>query len=138
MMGGHVSTTAPEGYATAAAERRCEPRAVVDLAVQVKGIDADGERFEQAAVARNISLAGALLLGIQRTLRPGDLLRVRHGDRSAKFRVVWASPSTLAGAIKVAVHRIETEPSIWKESAGREAEAPAKPNRPRMAATAQS
>jgi hypothetical protein len=99
----------------------------VDLAVQVKGIDADGERFEQAAVARKISLAGALLLGIQRTLRPGDVLRVRHGDRSAKFRVVWASPSALAGAIKVAVHRIETEPSIWKESAGREAEAPANP-----------
>jgi hypothetical protein len=77
----------------------------VDLAVQVKGIDADGERFEQAAVAKNISLAGALLLGIQRTLRPGDVLRVRHGERSAKFRIVWASPSALAGAIKVAVQR---------------------------------
>ena len=136
MMAGDVSTTAPEGYATAAPERRCEPRAFVDLAVQVKGIDADGERFEQAAVARNISLAGALLLGIQRTLRPGDVLRVRHGDRSAKFRIVWASPS--AGAVKVAVQRIEAEPSIWKESAGREAEVPAKPNRPRMAATARS
>ena len=138
MMAGDVSTTAPEGYTTAAAERRCEPRALVDLAVQVKGIDADGERFEQAAVARNISLAGALLLGIQRTLRPGDVLRVRHGDRSAKFRIVWTSPSASAGAIKVAVQRIETEPSIWKESAGREAEAPARPNRPRMAATAES
>ena len=76
-----MSTTAPEGYATAAAERRCEPRALVDLAVQVKGIDADGERFEQAAVARNISLAGALLLGIQRTLRPGDDLSMLRQER---------------------------------------------------------
>jgi|SRR5208337_3756336 len=111
-----------------AAERRCEQRAIADLAVQVTGIDTVGKRFEQAAVARNISLAGALLLGIQRKLRPGDLLRVRHGDRSAKFRVVWVSPSTLAGAIKVAVQRIDTEPSIWQESAGQETEALAKPN----------
>ena len=133
-----MSTTAPEGYATAAAERRRERRALVDLAVQVWGIDAYGMNFAQAAVATNISTRGALLLGIQRTLRPGNVLRIRHGDRSAKFRVVWVSPSALAGAVKVAVQRIETELSIWKESAGREAEAPAKPNRPRMAATAQS
>jgi hypothetical protein len=69
---------------------------------------------------------GRRLLGIQRALRPGDVLMVRHGGRSAKFRIVWASPSALAGAIKVAVQRIETEPSIWKESAGRKAKAPAK------------
>ena len=120
-----MPSPAPEGCATGAPDRRCERRTLVELAVEVSGIDVVGKRFEQKAVARNVSLAGALLLGIKRAMRPGDLLRVHYGDNSAKFRVVWVSPIA-AGATEIAVQRIETDPPIWP-AGGQKAEAPAKP-----------
>lgn len=98
-----------------APERRSEPRVSVDLSVQVYGIDADGKRFEQAVKARNISLRGALLVGLERTLRSGDLIKIQRGDRSARFQVVWVSPDTLARTLKVAVQRIEADPCIWAD-----------------------
>ena len=96
-------------------ERRSEPRVSVDLSVQVCGIDADGKRFEQAAKARNISMRGALLVGLERTLRSGDLIKIQLGDASARFQVVWVSPDALAGKLKVAVQRIEADPCIWAD-----------------------
>ena len=105
-------------------ERRSEPRVSVDLRVQVCGIDADGKRFEQAATARNISLRGALLVGLDRTLRSGDLIKIQLGERSARFQVVWVSPDTLARTLKVAVQRIEADPCIWADKMVQQAELP--------------
>lgn len=76
----------------ALADNRRDPRSAVELTVQVCGIDADGKRFEQAAAAKNISMRGALLVGLQQTLRSGDVIKIQHGGGSARFRVVWVSP----------------------------------------------
>ena len=108
-----------------APERRSEPRVSVDLSVQVYGIDADGKRFEQAVKARNISLRGALLVGLERTLRSGDLIKIQRGDRSARFQVVWVSPDTLARTLKVAVQRIEADACIWADEMVQETGLPA-------------
>ena len=108
-----------------APDRRSEPRVSVDLSVQVCGIDADGRRFEQTAAAKNISLRGALLVGLGRTLRSGDLIKIQLGDASARFQVVWVSPDTLAGKLKVAVQRIEADPCIWADKIVESAELPA-------------
>ena len=118
------TTSVPEEQAMPAPERRSEPRVSVDLRVQVCGIDADGKRFEQAATARNISLRGALLVGLDRTLRSGDLIKIQLGERSARFQVVWVSPDTLARTLKVAVQRIEADSCIWADKVVQEAELP--------------
>lgn len=112
----------------AAPDRRSEQRTPADLPVHVHGIDTDGKRFEQAATAKSISPRGALLLGLQRELRSGDLIRIQSGDGSATFRVVWVSPSTLTGGIKVAVQRIEADPCIWADKIVKPAELPAPHN----------
>jgi len=44
-------------------DRRREPRILSDLPLQVWGVDNCGERFQQSACARDISLSGALLSG---------------------------------------------------------------------------
>jgi len=105
----------------AAPDRRSEARVPADFSVQVCGIDADGKRFEQAATAKNISLRGALLVGLRGAFRSGDLIKIQLGDASARFQVVWVSP---IGGIKVAVQRIEADPCIWADRMVQETELP--------------
>jgi len=112
----------------AAPDRRSEQRVPADLPVQVYGIDEDGKRFEQAATAKSLSPRGALLLGLNHGLRSGDLIKIQLGEGSAIFRVVWVSPSTLTGGIKVAVQRIEADPCIWADKIVKPAELPANPS----------
>lgn len=50
-------------------DRRREPRTPTDLPRLVWGVDIQGERFMQEAHARDISLSGALLSGIDADLR---------------------------------------------------------------------
>lgn len=120
----------------AAQDQRVELRLPADFGVQIWGTDANGINFAQAATAANISSRGALLLGIQRKLRSGDLIRIQYGEASAKFRVVWASPCPVAAGNKVAVQRIETEPCIWGDGLAERREPRPKPARPLVAAVA--
>ena len=55
-------------------DRRREPRTTADIALTVWGVDTRGERFLQVARARDISLSGALLSGLDAELRSGDVI----------------------------------------------------------------
>ena len=94
---------------------RKEPRTQADLAVRVWGIDAQGALFVQDAVARNISVSGALLCGIEQHLRIRDLIGVGYGDRQARYRVVWLRDSGTDRKIQVAVHKLKGEECPWKD-----------------------
>jgi len=96
-------------------ERRGEQRIPVSLKVRIWGIDKVGERFEQEAVARNISGGGALLSGINQALRPRDLLVVQYRANKASFRVVWTRPSGDDRRIIAAVQRREADECPWGE-----------------------
>ncbi len=96
-------------------DRRQEPRAESSLRVQIWGLDAQGLRFSQDAIARNISGSGALLSGVERQLRSGDLIGLQYGDLRARFRVVWMRESGNGEKIRVAVQKLETETCPWQE-----------------------
>jgi hypothetical protein len=55
-------------------DRRREPRKPLDLPLLVWGVDTQGERFLQEAHARDISLSGALLSGLDADLKSGDVI----------------------------------------------------------------
>jgi hypothetical protein len=97
-------------------DNRLERRTLADLVVQVWGTDIEGLSFAQAAVARNVSARGALLLGLKRTLRCDDLVRIQHRDQSARFRVVWVKRCAPTESTEVAVQRIATERCPWQEA----------------------
>lgn len=92
-----------------------ETRVESSLRVLIWGLDAQGLRFAQGAIARNISGSGALLSGVERQLRPGDLIGLQYGACRAHFRVVWTRESGNGEKIRVAVHRLETENCPWQE-----------------------
>ena len=94
-------------------ERRHEPRTKLDLALQVWGIDGKGEQFLQPARARDISLSGALLTGLDLSLRCGDVIGVLFAGKSACYRVVWVRYDATGEKMQVAVHRIAADACPW-------------------------
>jgi hypothetical protein len=96
-------------------DRRREPRTNVDLALKVWGLDTRGERFVQEAHARDISLSGALLSGLDAELRSGDVVGILYGSRKARFRVVWVRYDEAGDKMQAAVHRIDPDVCPWRE-----------------------
>ena len=96
-------------------DRRREPRTVVDLALTVWGVDTRGERFLQEAHARDISLSGALLTGLDAELRSGDVIGILYAGTKARYRVVWVRHSETGEKVQAAVHRFALDQCPWQE-----------------------
>ena len=96
-------------------ERRSEPRTKADLAITVWGVDARGERFLQKTHAREISLSGALLSGLELDLRSGDVVGILYAGKKARYRVVWVGYSGSPRKVLAAVHRFATDECPWKD-----------------------
>lgn len=97
------------------AEQRPEPRVSVNLPVRVFGMGADDRPFFQHAQASNISKEGALLSGIEHQLKVGNVIGVQHGNKKARFKVIWAID---AGAIQhnqVGVQLVPDQECPWNE-----------------------
>jgi hypothetical protein len=96
-------------------DRRREPRRDVGFALMVWGVDTRGERFLQEAYARNISLSGALLSGLDAELRSGDVIGILYAGKKARYRVVWVRQSGTSHKVQAAVHRFAADECPWKE-----------------------
>lgn len=96
-------------------DRRQESRLDAAIPVTVWGVDVRGERFLQEARARNISLSGALLSGLDAELRSGDVIGILQAGKKARFRVIWVRYGDIHSKIQAAVHRIEPDECPWKE-----------------------
>ena len=95
-------------------ERRREGRTEVDLPLTVWGVDTKGERFLQEAHARDISLSGALICGLDTDLRSGDVIGVLHAGKKARFRVVWVRYDAAGEKQQAAVHRMTQDECPWR------------------------
>ena len=94
-------------------ERRKEFRKLADIAVRISGRDISGEPFAQRAIASSISSGGALLSGMERQIRTGDLVWVEYEERKARFRIVWVRDSESGRKTQAAVHKLENEECPW-------------------------
>lgn len=96
-------------------ERRCETRSDIDVGLTVWGVDTRGDRFLQEARARDISLSGALLSGLDSELRSGDVIGVLYAGKKARYRVVWVRQSGNSQKVQAAIHRFADDECPWKE-----------------------
>jgi hypothetical protein len=101
-------------------DRRTEPRTKVDFEVTVWGVDTRGERFLQQAHVRDISLSGALLSGIDKDLRCGDVIGILYLGRKARYRVIWVRYDDVGDKIQAAIHRVAPDQCPWRELLGPE------------------
>jgi len=94
-------------------DRRRKRRVTAHLSVRVWGVDAKAQPFMQLARVKNISMKGALLQGMLRTVKPGEVVQVQFGDEQAQFRVVWAGRKGTSAEGQLGVEGLPAEPSIW-------------------------
>ena len=96
-------------------DRRKEPRFDSDVELVVWGVDTHGECFMQPARARDISLSGALISGIDTDLQSGDLVGILYAGKRARFRVVWVRYDGTGDRLQVAIHRVATDACPWQD-----------------------
>ena len=101
-------------------EDRPEIRAETQIHVRVWGMDADARPFSQNAVANNISGEGAQILGVNHPLKAGDIIGIKHGEKKARFKVVWVTDAGALRKIEVGVQIVEGQESPWQEMANPE------------------
>jgi hypothetical protein len=101
-------------------EDRPEVRTETQLHVRVWGMDADARPFSQNAVANNISGQGAQILGISHPLKAGDIIGIKHGEKKARFKVVWVTDGGTLRKIEAGVQIVEGQQSPWQEMANPE------------------
>jgi len=98
-------------------DKRPETRVDAQILVRVWGMDADGRPFFQNANAGNISSDGAQLSGVNHLLKAGDVIGIQHGDRKARFKVVWVIDGGHARKIDVGVQLLPNQRSPWQDLA---------------------
>ena len=82
--------------------------------MSINGRDKMGVPFAQNAIASSVSICGALLSGISREMRSGDLIWVEFAERRARFRIVWVRNSQAQQLTQAAVQLLVGEESLWK------------------------
>jgi len=92
-----------------------EPRVDVDLSIRVFGLDAQGHPFSQKAQARNISQHGAKLAGLDKQLKPGDVVGVQYGEQKARCKVIWVVDAGEVQKIEAGVKMVEGQPCLWQK-----------------------
>lgn len=95
-------------------EDTSEPRFNADFIIRVFGMDADSRPFSQTAHAQNISDSGAKLSGLEKQLRPGDVIGVQFGDKKARCKVMWAVDAGNSHKIEVGVKTLEGQLCPWQ------------------------
>ncbi len=85
--------------------KRREPRMQAKLHVRIAGIDASGSPILLLVPTRNISRQGALLDGIQATLKVGEIVAITYKTSRARFRALppmaadmYVAPPALKGS----------------------------------------
>jgi hypothetical protein len=96
-------------------EERNEPRKDERLVVTISGRDKTGQLFTQQVMASSLSRTGALLSGVSREVRPGDLIWVAYGSTKSRFKVVWVRDSESHQLIQAAIHLLKTETCPWSD-----------------------
>jgi hypothetical protein len=96
-------------------ERRRESRSEADLGLLVWCIHTKCSHFLQEARAREISLSGAVLSGLDVELIAGDVIGILYAGKKARYEVVWVRQTDTFQKVQAAVHRVAVDDCPWKE-----------------------
>jgi hypothetical protein len=94
-------------------DRRRHPRVSARLPVRIWGMDVYSCPFMQLATAVNISRDGALIQGMRRHVRTGEVLEVQLGHEKAQFSVTWVGKLGSRRDGEIGVKMLPSQPCIW-------------------------
>jgi hypothetical protein len=99
-------------------DRRRNPRVKAQLPVRIWGVDAHDLPFMQLASVKNLSSTGAVIQGIRRQIKPGEILEVQSDEEIARFRVIWTGMHGTQSAGELGLQRLASEPCLWGVTLG--------------------
>lgn len=94
-------------------DRRRKPRVAAALPVRLWGVDAHRLPFIQLVTVKNISGSGAVVQGMGRRVRSGEILEMQYGQEKTQVRVVWVGRTGTPSEGEVGVQQLPSEPCIW-------------------------
>jgi hypothetical protein len=94
-------------------EKRPESRVTADIPVRVWGMDAEGKPFFQSGLAGSLSSAGAQLTHLHHCLKAGEIIGIQYGEKKARFKVIWATPSVAPRKNKAGVLILPDQEAPW-------------------------
>jgi hypothetical protein len=94
-------------------DRRASARVTTVLPVRLWGLDAYSLPFIQLAIVTSISAGGATIQGVNRRIRPGEVLQLQYGTEVVPFRVVWIRPSLGCSTAEIGVESLTAETTLW-------------------------
>jgi hypothetical protein len=92
---------------------RRDPRIPARLQVRIAGMDVNKRALLQIVTTRNISRQGALLEGLQGTLKPGEIISITYKNNKARFRVSWVGDPGTDRAGQIGVQSVDPAKCIW-------------------------
>ena len=99
-------------------DRRRNPRVAAHLPVRIWGVDAHDLPFMQLASVKNLSSTGAVIQGMRRQIKPGEILEVQFDEEKAQFRVIWTGAHCTHSAGELGLQRLASEPCLWGVALG--------------------
>jgi hypothetical protein len=99
-------------------DRRRNPRVKAQLPVRIWGVDAHDLPFMQLASIKNLSSTGAVIRGMRRQIKPGEILEVQLDDEKAQFRVIWTGRQGTQSAGELGLQKLVSEPCLWGVALG--------------------
>ena len=96
-------------------ENKPESGVAAAIIVRIWGMSSDGHPFFQNVRAANLTSDGASLLGIEYSLKPGDVIGVQHSEHKARFRVVWVVDGGAIRKLEAGIQILDGQQSPWAE-----------------------
>lgn len=93
---------------------RREDRKDVKLSVRIFGIDASGQIFSDQVTTVNVSLRGAMLSGIRRQIKPGEVIGLTYGRAKARFRVQWVGQRGTQQQDRIGIQNVVPRNCLWE------------------------
>jgi hypothetical protein len=92
---------------------RREIRLYLCLPVQISGVDAQGNAFEQHTTTIDLTATGVRLQGITHPLKLGGIVSIKYRGSKANFKVRWAGMPDTALHGQVGLKLIEQQTMNW-------------------------
>jgi hypothetical protein len=104
---------------------RPDPRIYTDLPIRVFGMSSAGKPFNQHVRARNISLSGAMVSGVESQLKPGDVIGIQLEQKKARCRVIWVVDAGGIQKNQLGLQLMEGQECPWREVVDQQTSQPA-------------
>ncbi len=90
-----------------------EQRKQVALTVRIFGTDSTGHVFSDSVATVNVSFEGAMLAGVKRPIKPGEIIGLTYGKNKARFRVQWVGEPGTPNQGRMGIQNVMPTSCIW-------------------------